>query len=186
MVFSPILEAALGAFHEHGYGGSTVRDIANRVGVTVPALYYHHENKEAMLFALLDQSITRMHGLIMRIWETDTSTRGRLDSMVEILVRHTAVNGRVMFLDSELRSLTAGHREAYVARRDDVEHHLVLVVEDGVELGELATDRPRTDVRAMLGMIQAIADWYRPDGEMTVDDLVDRYLILARRLVGGS
>ena len=33
-------------------------DIAGRVGVTVPALYYHHANKEAILTALLDRSIS--------------------------------------------------------------------------------------------------------------------------------
>ena len=54
---SPILSASLDAFSEHGYHGTTVRDIAKRVGVTVPALYYHHENKEGLLFALLDTGI---------------------------------------------------------------------------------------------------------------------------------
>ncbi|MFI5427109.1 TetR/AcrR family transcriptional regulator [Aeromicrobium sp. UC242_57] len=102
IAFSPILEAALGTFHEHGYGGSSVREIANRVGVTVPALYYHHENKEAMLYALLEQSITRLHGLVADAAAATSPGGARLDAMVEVLVRHTAISGRLMFLDSEL------------------------------------------------------------------------------------
>ncbi len=44
---SPILSAALDAFYEKGFHGASVRDIARRVGVTVPALYYHYDSKEA-------------------------------------------------------------------------------------------------------------------------------------------
>ena len=55
--FSAILSGALDAFYEAGYHGTSVRDIARRVGLTVPALYYHHKNKEAILYALIDTSI---------------------------------------------------------------------------------------------------------------------------------
>ncbi|WP_456696891.1 TetR/AcrR family transcriptional regulator [Aeromicrobium sp. P5_D10] len=185
IVFGSMLEAALNTFHEHGYGGSSVRDIANRVGVTVPALYYHHENKEAMLYALLEQSISRLHGLVADAAAATTPGSGRLDAMVEVLVRHTAVNGRLMFLDSELRSLTPEHREAYVGRRADIEHQVLQAVEDGIADGDFSLDHPRDAVRALLGMIQAIAAWFRPDGEMSVDALTSRYLTLSRRLIGG-
>lgn len=183
--FSPILEAALDAFHEHGYGGSTVRDIATRVGVTVPALYYHHENKEAMLFALLEQSITRLHDLVDGAASMDAPARERFDTMLQVLVRHTATSGRIMFLDSEIRSLSAGHRETYTGRRGDIEHLVLTAVEQANTDGDFSTEHPRDTVRALLGMVQAVAAWYRPGGEMTVDDLAERYLDLGRRLVGG-
>ncbi|MET0821409.1 MAG: TetR/AcrR family transcriptional regulator [Aeromicrobium sp.] len=185
MSFSPILEAALGAFHEHGYGGSTVRDIAGRVGVTVPALYYHHENKEAMLFALLDQSITRLHDLVGDAASSGSSGRDRFDAMVQVLVRHTATSGRIMFLDSEIRSLTPEHRAAYADQRAGIEHQVLRAVEDANTEGDFRTEHPRDTVRAVLGMIQAVAAWFRPDGEMTVDDLSALYLALAHRLAGG-
>src|SRR6478735_2072273 len=47
-----LLRHASEAFYEQGFYGTTVRDIAARLGVTVPALYYHHENKEAILVAV--------------------------------------------------------------------------------------------------------------------------------------
>ncbi len=51
---SPILSAALDAFYEKGFHGASVRDIARRVGVTVPALYYHYDSKEGLLVALVE------------------------------------------------------------------------------------------------------------------------------------
>jgi AcrR family transcriptional regulator len=43
-----ILDAALAVFAEKGYEGGTMREIANRVGVTEPALYRHYSGKEAL------------------------------------------------------------------------------------------------------------------------------------------
>ncbi len=46
---SRINEVALEVFTERGYDGSTLREIAERLGVTRPALYYHVKNKEELL-----------------------------------------------------------------------------------------------------------------------------------------
>lgn len=53
LTLTPLLTAALATFHEFGYHGASVRDIAKRAGVTVPTLYYHHENKQGILVALM-------------------------------------------------------------------------------------------------------------------------------------
>jgi AcrR family transcriptional regulator len=66
---SPILAAALEAFDEKGFHGATVRDIARRVGQTVPALYYHHENKEAMFVALQDLGVDELN------WRVKTAVK---------------------------------------------------------------------------------------------------------------
>lgn len=47
-----ILDAALELFNEQGYEKTSLRQIAERVGVTKAALYYHFERKEEILFEL--------------------------------------------------------------------------------------------------------------------------------------
>ena len=49
-----ILDAALTEIVQHRYDATSVRSIASKVGCTVPALYYHFENKQAILVGLLD------------------------------------------------------------------------------------------------------------------------------------
>src|SRR5580658_2479085 len=53
----PILFHSLDAFVANGYHATTVRDVARRLGQTVPAIYYYYENKQALLMALLSLSI---------------------------------------------------------------------------------------------------------------------------------
>src|SRR6478609_9555589 len=119
---SDILRHSSEAFYEHGFHGTTVRDIAGRVGVTVPALYYHHENKEAILLAILravmgdvlprgEAAVVDGHG--------DPVTE--LANLVESHVLHLAVRARYVALDSETRYLSPAARNEYVDLRRSIE-----------------------------------------------------------------
>lgn len=48
-----VLLAALDAFAEHGYHGTSIRDIAARSGLSVPGLYYHYKSKQDILMGLV-------------------------------------------------------------------------------------------------------------------------------------
>jgi AcrR family transcriptional regulator len=49
-----ILEVALGLFSEQGYEKTSLREVAERVGVTKAALYYHFPSKEDILTELVE------------------------------------------------------------------------------------------------------------------------------------
>jgi AcrR family transcriptional regulator len=48
-----ILDAATTLFAEHGYAGTSMRDLAQHLGMTSSALYYHFPAKEELLSALV-------------------------------------------------------------------------------------------------------------------------------------
>ena len=50
-----VLDAALTLFARHGYGATSVRQIAEEAGVSVGAVYHHFPDKEAMFRALIDE-----------------------------------------------------------------------------------------------------------------------------------
>jgi AcrR family transcriptional regulator len=53
-----ILETALDLFIERGYEKTSLREIAERIGVTKPALYYHFASKEEILETLFEPIFT--------------------------------------------------------------------------------------------------------------------------------
>lgn len=55
-----ILDAALDVFAERGYSGGSMREIANRVGVSEPALYRHFSGKEALFLSLIKLGAGRL------------------------------------------------------------------------------------------------------------------------------
>jgi AcrR family transcriptional regulator len=78
-----ILDAALGAFAEHGYDATRVRHIAQRAGVSDAALYRHHPSKEAVAKALFSTHMRRMAKTFEAIASNrDTSVEQRVRQLV--------------------------------------------------------------------------------------------------------
>lgn len=182
---TPILAAALDAFNEHGYHGTTVRDIARCVDVTVPALYYHHENKEAILFALQDSSIDRLNELCQAaIEDAHGDPARRFLNFVEAVVLYMANSTKLAALDSEIRSLGPKNRAVYIEKRRRIEQMLLDAIVAGEDAGLFDVTSPKDTARALLGMFQAIATWYRPDGEVSPELLAHKYADIAAHAVG--
>jgi AcrR family transcriptional regulator len=59
-----ILDTALELFSEHGFEGTTLQQIADRLGFTKAALYYHFPSKDDLLEALLRPAISDLERLL--------------------------------------------------------------------------------------------------------------------------
>ena len=92
-----ILAVALDRFAAHGYAGTSIRDLADGLGVTKAALYYHFASKEDILEALVEPMASEWGALVQR-----ASTRpappaeGLLRELVDILSRRAALIRTVM------------------------------------------------------------------------------------------
>ena len=69
-----ILRIALDLFNERGYEGTSMREVAERLGVTTAALYYHFPSKDHMLISLVRPILERTDTLI-------TSSRSAANSL---------------------------------------------------------------------------------------------------------
>jgi AcrR family transcriptional regulator len=184
---TPILSNALDAFFEMGFHGTTVRDLARRVGMTVPALYYHHENKEAILVALLDRSITKVQQLCDdALLEAGDDPASRFLNLVECLVLYMAHSTKMAYIDHELHVLSPKPHKNYTDKRRAVERMLRDTIQDGVDAGIFDVSAPAETARALLGMIQAVATWFKPGGRLTARAVAVRYLDIAAHTVGAS
>ena len=180
-----VLVHALAAFVESGYHATSVRDLARRLGQTVPAIYYHYENKQALLVALLSYSID---DLLERSKaaeaESPDDPKRRFELLVRCMVLFTAHQRELAFLDNEIRSLEPENRRAYVAKRDELESMVTGAVEAGVRRKVFAKGDAHGVARATITMVRGIANWYRTDGQLDPDSLANLYVALALRLAG--
>jgi AcrR family transcriptional regulator len=183
---TPILLIARDCFYETGFHGTSVRDIAKLVGVTVPALYYHHANKEAILAALLDRSIQSVIGRCEQaLAEAGSDPVGRFRNLIECLALYMANHRKSAAMDAEIRALSPVARRRYSAQRRQVEQMLIDTIEQGSATGIFDVTSPRDTGRALLGMVQAITLWFDPDrGQLTATALATRYVDIASHTVG--
>ncbi|WP_203701908.1 TetR/AcrR family transcriptional regulator [Asanoa iriomotensis] len=184
--FPRILDAALAAFYEHGYHGTTTRDLAKRSGLSVPGVYHYYPSKQDILvdlmMVIIDELLTRSHQALKA---ARPDPRSQFDALVESLLRfHMYRRTGAMVSTGELRSLEAGNRERYVAKRDEQQRMLDQVILAGVADGVFSTSYPKDASRAIASLCVGVASWYRPDGSLPVEALLERYLTIARSIVG--
>lgn len=87
-----LLDAALEAFSENGFKGTSTRDIADRAGVHHPLITYHFKNKEELWRATADQVFSEFSAALLKS-RRDAATespRNRMASMIRTYVRCSA------------------------------------------------------------------------------------------------
>jgi AcrR family transcriptional regulator len=82
-----ILQAAKDLFLEQGYDATTIRRIADRVGISAPALYLYFKDKEALMLALCDQTFGHLREAIDEIEKTVADPMERVRRFGEAYVR---------------------------------------------------------------------------------------------------
>jgi acetoacetyl-CoA synthetase len=181
-----ILSAALQAFAERGYHGTTTRELAERTGLSVPGMYHHYRSKQDILvdlmMVIIDELIDRSRQAVAGAAVTP---RAQFDALVESLLRfHMFRKQGAIVSTSELRSLEPDNRVKYVARRDEQQRMLDKIILAGVESGEFTTPYPADASRAIASLCVGVASWYRADGQLSVETLLERYLTIAEAIVG--
>ena len=181
-----ISEAAIEAMSEHGYHGTSVRDIADRAGMSSAALYHHFSSKQDLLFRITDRGI---EALVRQtedaLLASPNDPAERLRAIVRVHVLNHAENRQGSFIgNSEIRSLEPGNRAIVVSKRDQQKRIFDRVVLDGVERGVFTTPYPQEATMALITMCTAVAQWYRPDGPLRPDEIAERYADLGLAMLG--
>ncbi|WP_239381299.1 MULTISPECIES: TetR/AcrR family transcriptional regulator [unclassified Frankia] len=89
-----ILAVAVQLFNEQGYAGTSIRDIAERLGMTKAALYYHFASKDMILDAVV-QPFVEAFGHVRDLSRVDPPASAR--AIIEGLVEAMAGPGAVLF-----------------------------------------------------------------------------------------
>ncbi|ODT98187.1 MAG: hypothetical protein ABS83_04905 [Rhodospirillales bacterium SCN 65-16] len=110
-----ILQAAKELFLEQGYDSTTIRKIADRVGVSAPALYLYFQDKEQMMLALCDQTFGHLIESISEIEKSVAEPRDRIRQFGEAYLRFGLKHPdeyRLIFLGSNVPESVrkVGHR----------------------------------------------------------------------------
>jgi AcrR family transcriptional regulator len=109
-----IQAVALELFAEHGYEKTSLREIAERLGVTKAALYYHFNTKEDIAVSLFDTLLADMDEIIAWLREEPYTpeTRRELIERYARLTREWPAGMRRLIQDSKstMRELAVGDK----------------------------------------------------------------------------
>ena len=79
-----ILTAALHLFSQHGLEGTSIRDIADRAGLSNPALYKHYKTKEALALDLFQLCYRHLFAALSRALSADAPFESKLTTFLTV------------------------------------------------------------------------------------------------------
>jgi AcrR family transcriptional regulator len=180
-------DVARHAFVERGYHAVSIRDLAREAGLSLSVLYHYYASKQELLYGVLNEAIDSFHDILGRHTAATGATPDPVDRflvLVESMVEYRA-NLRIdsLLFIREIRNLEPEFAERLSGRRADVVGLFDAVIAQGVATGVFKTPYPDDARRTLIATLNAIAEWYRQPGEITVGMLVDRYLRIALAIV---
>ena len=177
-----ILQAALQAFRERGYHATTLDDIANHLGLRKTALYHYFPDKEAILYACHLESLGELDRIMATARAQVAGPAERLGYVIREHVRVMTDTLQGSPLAFEVTALSPAHQREIIRGRDAYEGALRALIEQGMRAGELRPVNPKLAAFAILGAVNWIARWYRPEGPLQTQELGVRF---AEQLLGG-
>jgi AcrR family transcriptional regulator len=177
-----ILRAALRAFRDKGYHATTLDDIAEHVGVRKTALYHYFPDKEAILYECHRESLAEVRRLMTTAGKSADSAADHLALVIREHVRVMIETLEGSPLAFEVTALSPARQAEVIQARDKYERGLRKIIDGGVKNGEFRPVDSKIAVFAILGAINWIARWYRPEGAVQAPELGEQF---ADYLVGG-
>ncbi len=179
-----ILDVAMHLFGKQGYTGTSMRDIANGVGMLPGSLYAHIQSKEILLVEIVDQGIGRFLAAIERIVEQDMSDTEKLREAIKEHVAVVAENPeRSLVVFHQWRFLGKKNIDLAIKKRRRYENAFLRIVEKGVSAGVFNPKiNVKIAVRALLGALNWTPEWYSPDGPLSAEKVGN---IMAETLMQG-
>lgn len=163
---SQVLEAAIRVFSERGYRATSMRDLAQEVQLSKPALYHYVASKEALLVEIYEGVTVEGVESARRMLERDDIEP--LDAIRELLVEriaYTCENRRLLQIFFEEESeIPADLMRAMRKQRRAYEDSFIELLSKGERDGSIALDTtPRIVVNTLLGAAHWTYKWYDPN-----------------------
>jgi AcrR family transcriptional regulator len=165
-----ILRAALRAFRERGYHQTTLENIADRLDVRKSALYHYFPDKESILYECHRESLGELGRIVSEARDLPTP-RERLRHVIREHVRVMTDTLEGSPLAFEVTALSPARQDEVIAARDRYEREVRRLVEQGIREKDFRRVDAKVAAFAMLGAINWIARWYRPEGTLQADSL---------------
>jgi AcrR family transcriptional regulator len=167
-----LLNAAALAFMDRGYVGTSIDDIADRLGATKGFFYHHFSSKAELYFGVIDNAMTRFDEVVRPAFKQALAPDAKLRAMAEqhalaIMSNFPGAKVGVQGLEkSLLQSGGATERRmlaSIIALRDEYESMFSGTIRAGIKAGLFRDEPVGLATRGVLGALNWMTLWYNPD-----------------------
>jgi AcrR family transcriptional regulator len=173
--YRTILETAARLICERGYEATSMQEIAAACRMTKAGLYHHIQNKEQLLFAIMNYGMDVFEEQVLsRVQDiADPLERLRACMRHNILLVTRGWSKEVIIILHEHATLTGEARAFIDARKKKYVDFLEESFAQAVAQGRIRPVDPTIGAFSLLGMVLWVYKWFKPDGRLTDEALAD-------------
>lgn len=189
-----ILRTSARLFQQQGYDGTSMNDVAAALSLSKGGLYHHFQSKDEILFNLMSHAMDITEERVINPVKAIVDPEERLRMLIRL---HIGVvlserDREITVMLHENHPLSPALRKRINARKKDYVHFLENLIAEvqcktevqsknevqsktGRSRAPQAMVTPRAAAFALLGMINWIYQWYRPEGALQEESLARQY-----------
>jgi AcrR family transcriptional regulator len=173
-----IIAKAAKLFREKGFSATSMRDLAEHVGVEAASLYNHISSKAEILQEICFKTANNFMSHIEEVDATpNKSAIEKIQAILRFHIRQMLDNYEEVYVsDREWKHLTDPYLSNMQTQRRAYRQRIASVIEDGIRKGEIKPIDAPTAVLIMLHAVSGIESWHRSKkkiaGEVLEDNMV--------------
>lgn len=186
-----LLGAAIELFGSKGFDATSMKDIANEVGIKAPAVYNHYKSKEELLAGAVTEALSAFNDAIAAADLPMASPLERLQSIITAhimyQINHSRIaqandrlleSGILSKLDSSIRHKVKGMMREHLDR-------LTMIIEAIPSPATSSKPEARLTALAVITMCDNVLNWYRPSGPYTPEKICRHFYRLVQTMLLG-
>jgi AcrR family transcriptional regulator len=180
-----MLKAAAYCFNQKGYSGTSLKDVADILGLTDAALYYYVRNKEELVYQCYVRAAEVGRQAMDRAIEESTSGYDQVHTYIRYHIEYMVGDRGPIAILSEIPSLNPEHRDEVLEFSRTHSLRFEELLKKGIGDGSIATCDVRMSGNSIMGSINWIPKWFHGDQDSAARVLAEFPEILCRGLRPG-
>ena len=173
-----VIRAAALEFNRKGYHNTSLDDIAARLEVTKPTVYYYVSNKEQLLFECFVAGVEPIRAAFQDVRRQELPARERLKALLARYGEAVASEFGWCMVRAEDQDLSPAMSRHIKALKSEIDQGIRRLIREGMQDGSIHPCDPKLSAFALTGALNWIAHWYREDQSLTGAQIAAAFVAL--------
>jgi TetR/AcrR family transcriptional regulator, cholesterol catabolism regulator len=174
-----ILQKAAAMFREKGFAATSMRDLAESVGIEAASLYNHIRSKNEILEAICFEVANRFTANLDAVEHTNQSSITKTESLLRFHIQQMINHYEEVYVsDREWKHLTEPFLSNFQNQRRTYRKRFAAIIEEGIQKKEIKKIDAATSVLIMLHAVSGIESWHRSTAKISAPELEDNMILI--------
>ncbi|MEN9549065.1 MAG: hypothetical protein RIR12_1656 [Bacteroidota bacterium] len=174
-----ILRKAAAMFREKGFAATSMRDLAEAVGIEAASLYNHIRSKNEILEAICFDVANVYNTNMDAVENSGLKSIAKVDNLLRFHIKQMVENYEEVYVaDREWKHLEDPYLSNFQTQRRNYRKKFAAIIEEGIAKGEIRKIDAATAVLIMLHAVSGIESWHRSTAKISAEELEENMLAI--------